>query len=510
MTEIILGPPGTGKTTTLLGIVDEELSAGTKPERVGYVSFTQRAANEAAERACRKFGLARKDLPNFRTIHSMCYQRLGVRSSDVLESDRLKEFADFAGIKMTGRWSQDGTLFGYEKGDRILFMENLSRIRCVPLRQQYEESGSDRIPWSEVERVARLLGEYKESEGLLDFTDMLSQFVEQGTVPELDVVVIDEAQDLSALQWRVIDAIVQHSGARRVLVAGDDDQAIYRWAGADVEHLIGMSGVTRVLGQSYRVPRAIREIARKPLSLVRHRREKEWSPKRDAEGRVVDGEVARVPKLSAMQEFDGESVLILARNSYILTGQIEPELKRRGLVYQRANGYPSVRPEYLEAARSWVLLRRGERVSYENARGVYKMINANEGGIRRGFKELEQLKNSETVSMGDLRERGGLVADGKWFEVLGNIPERDREYLRSALRRGESARNPRIRVSTIHGSKGGEADHVILMTEMAQQTHAEMKNNVEDEARVWYVGATRAQRKLTIVDASTARKCPWL
>ena len=54
MKTIVLGPPGTGKTTTLLNKVDDYLKQ-TDPDKVGYFAFTQKAAYEARDRAIKKF-----------------------------------------------------------------------------------------------------------------------------------------------------------------------------------------------------------------------------------------------------------------------------------------------------------------------------------------------------------------------------------------------------------------------------------------------------------------------
>ena len=71
----VFGPPGTGKTTTLLNRVDEELAKGTPPEKVAFLAFTRKAAYEARDRAAVRFNLDPKKavtlLPNHSQLMSL-------------------------------------------------------------------------------------------------------------------------------------------------------------------------------------------------------------------------------------------------------------------------------------------------------------------------------------------------------------------------------------------------------------------------------------------------------
>lgn len=498
--EIILGPPGTGKTTTLLQIVEEELSRGVPPDRIAYVSFTRRASEEAVERACKKFALNRNQFPYFRTIHALAYRQLGVKNSEVFEGARLREFANWAKIKVSGRWSEDGTLSGMEQGDRIIFLENLARVKNIPLRDLYKVSGED-LPWSEVDRVARALQIYKKENGLLDFTDILEQYVSVSTKPKLEVLLCDEVQDQSSLQWQVIEKL--SANTRRTVLAGDDDQAIYQWSGADVQRLITQPGNVTVLGQSYRVPNIIQGLANKIISRVNSRRPKEWKAK---EG---DGLISQAQTFFHT-DLTGDDILILARNTFLLKDVVEPELRRQGIIYSR-NDTSSIKPFLLQAIMDWESLRTGVSIPVTRALNLYEYFTS-QISVKRGYKKLPGFEESNYVNMTELQNNGGLLVKPElpWFEALERIPHNEKAYIIAARKRGESTLGPpRIRLSTIHSSKGGEGRHVILLTEMAKRTFKEMAKDIASESRVAYVAVTRAKERLTLVDSPNQRFYPY-
>ena len=90
---------------------------------------------------------------------------------------------------------------------------------------------------------------------------------------------------------------------------------------------------------------------------------------------------------------------------------------------------------------------------------------------------------------------------------MDRVPVKERAYITALLRRGEKFNGtPRITVSTIHGSKGGEADNVVLFTDLSGAADTTMRITPDEVHRVFYVGVTRTRKNLYLVEPQDATR----
>ena len=483
----VFGPPGSGKTTYLLGVVEKELAAGVSSARIGYFSFTRKAAHEARDRAIEKFPAldAKADFPFFRTLHSLAFFCLGMSPKDMMGVENYAEFAKEAGISLKTGLNNDEEL-NVKADNPILNEINLARIKGLDLHTHYNQSAMD-IEWFHFEFVERAYRHYKQANSLFDFTDLLEMVVQrEEDLPYLDVVIVDEAQDLSRIQWDLVQKLAKR--CKRFYLAGDDDQAVYTWAGADVKAFLAFPGRIEFLTQSHRVPSRIHTLASSIVGRIQNRQEKTWFPKAE------EGEIKHYNGFHQVDITTGEW-LILASTNYMLN-DLHNWIKSQGLLFER-QGRSSIPDKVVEAVVCWERLRAGREISLEQVKTVYSFMAPE--CITRGHRTLPKANPDILYSMATLTAHHGLQTDSIWHQVLTKIGTDKIEYLIAILRRGAKFTKPTITLSTIHGAKGGEADNVLLLTDLSPRFATEYAKDADNINRLLYVGITRAKKSLHIV-----------
>lgn len=493
-TTIIFGGPGTGKTSTLMDILDDELNAGINSERISLCSFTTKAAQEAITRACEKFNIDAKLFPWFRTIHSTAFRLINANRSQMLNHKNYRQIGILLGLKFAFKQVTAEDIYGdaHQSGDKFLFVDGLARNRMVGLKEQWRVFDGE-IDWFGLKLFSDTLKEYKERTGLMDFTDLLERCIEQECKIDVDVAIIDEAQDLSKLQWEVVNQVFK--GAQRTFIAGDDDQAIYRWGGADVEEFLDMKGKRIILEQSYRLPKEVFDFSRKIILKVKNRVTKNYQP------RGGEGEVTEHFFLDEIDIKHGTgSWLMLARNVFFLT-LFEEFVRTNGRIYI-IKGNHSIDKNIAEAIHAWEALRRGEAVKGKYVRKIYSYLGHGIG-VRTDESSMGIESNKE-YKLNTLQTKYGLLTGEVWYKAFRELGFELIEYYRAVMRSGDKLLSePEIIIDTIHSVKGGEADNVILLTDMTKKTYDAYLIDEADEHRVFYVGATRAKRNLHLIAPTT-------
>jgi len=483
---IVLGPPGTGKTTTLLNKVDDYLKE-TDPDRIGYFAFTQKAAYHARDEAIKKFNLTEDDLPYFRTLHSLAFRKLGLKKDQVMQSRHYKDLGKKLGFPVTyAEHQEDHGIFTSDS--EYLQIIQLAQLRNITPEQQYNRrEHTQDLELDKLHTIHNELKRYKKEHNLIDFNDMILNFIKSDLSPKFDVIFIDEAQDLSLMQWDMTKTIWNKS--EDTFIAGDDDQAIFKWAGADVDSFIALQDqmINLPLIQSHRIPIKVHQLAMGIINRIKHRIDKTWQPKTN------EGSLHRHFDIDSVDMSSGEW-LVLARTKHMLK-EIEDTLYRKGLYYETRHKR-SYEKDIQEAATNWEHLRQGQLLTYKQIEKIYGYMSPE----HKDKTLIQGMTKGSFYGIDQLTKDFGLKTKKVWFEAFDDAGSRRIEYLRKMRANGEQLnKKPRIELSTIHAAKGGESQNVVLLTDLTKTTLDTYEKNPDDESRLFYVGATRTKENLHII-----------
>lgn len=495
-TSLIFGPPGCGKTHTMVEKVREALRRGVSPDRIGFMSYTKKSVDEGVTRLCREFNLTRKDLPFVKTLHGLAFTALGLQRSDVMSAQDYMNIGRLLGLNFSGGtvvnpdgdWILPGDIFH----DSYLRIADRAELRMLPLEEEFRQTATHDMYYPALTRIVGTMDNYKRMTHRLSFTDMLQQYINIGEPPKLDLLIIDEAQDLVPLQWAVVRKLMQR--AEEVYFVGDDDQAIHAWAGVDIQLFLNASENKTTLTQSYRLPRAVHTLAERTVRRIAVRQPKVWYPT-EREGRVqFHMDRHTVP-------LDQGSWTVMARTNYQVT-ELANSMREDGYFFSRG-GQRSVSMELSVAMDAWERIGKGETLTKDQAKALYKRLpkSGNRKALKSGAVSALDTGDPEgRYSLDLLVNDYGLLIHQGGLEVF-DLSSDESVYIRSLQRRGTNLlEEPKIKLSTIHAMKGGEDKNIMLLTDSTK--NCAMSPDQDNEHRVFYTGQTRTMEELHIVESS--------
>jgi DNA helicase-2/ATP-dependent DNA helicase PcrA len=563
----LFGGPGCGKTTALLdrvdGILDQD---GVDHNDILVVSYTRAAASEVRERLAERLEVNPRSLQGtVCTMHAKAYDLLNLSRGDVVGESDKKEFCEEFGIEFedeyesnrrrsarsttignkiiaTSQWLQR-TRRDVADWHDVPFQWNVEEVRLPPdidpnaqTGNKYTPtwpSGDDRIDVPEAIRGWRA---YKGEQELVGFADMLERVEQRSLLPSVDYLAIDEFQDITLLQYGVYEEWKPHMDG--VIIAGDDDQVVYAWQGADPRLLLEEQGEDVILDTSYRLPSRILNVVNREISHVTERQEKDFLPRTEG-GRV---EAVRGPSMyelmrnvrGTVENSDG-SVMVLFRARYQMF-QFMDEFVGQGIPFQSLTDMRMWTDRLSDYVAAVEAIEDGEPINGLQARRLAEMLESAAFGTNDRddlFDAVDERQDAEGVDdLTDMEVDPDFVTDRAPFmpgpgsaadmvRRISSFQERSVDAYFGGDYRDVDA--DRVRVGTIHSAKGREADHVFVATDLTEKVVEQMAASVEDpeavpgvpeftkhtdpvptltdnERRVFYVGISRARERLVLLE----------
>jgi len=504
----VIAGAGTGKTRAITHRIAYASAIGVMdPQRVLAITFTARAAGEMRTRL-RTLGFPGV---NARTIHSAALKQLLYFWSSVFtgptpelltsKTPFINSAVERAGIKLpvnTRDALRDiATEIEWAKVNQIAPEDLMATQRTV----------RSRIGIDQIAKVYEAYETLKKSERTIDFEDLLllttamienEPQVRERIHDQYRFFTVDEYQDISPLQQRLIDAWL---GSRNdICVVGDPAQTIYSFAGATAAYLLGFTKrfpdaeVIR-LTTGYR---STPEILFTANSLLRRNQMgHELAPVNDhgnrpelieykTDGQEAVGVTNQITEIIS-SGISPESIAVLARTNAQLS-TFEKTFKEAGLPYQiRSNDRFFDRPEireFIRDIRQASVIPNPDISWLEELRGIAQPYLT--GSAMDGIGALIHLARE-------------LDGDDRFS------PKSLRNFLQEIEDRAQQNNPPQLPVTTLatlHAAKGLEWDRVFVVG-ISDGYLPYPEAPEEEELRLFYVGITRAREHLHLSHGGT-------
>jgi DNA helicase-2/ATP-dependent DNA helicase PcrA len=357
---LVLAGAGTGKTRVITYRMANLIAHGIRPDRILSVTFTNKAAKEMRERALKLIGKQFKLRPIVSTFHAFCVR---VLREDIDSLGYPKKFAiyDRSDQESAARTA----LRDIRLGDGTMKPSDLiNRISKWKMQGIQDHEASSHVEADFDFLAAMAYKRYQKQLracGAVDFDDLLLLTVKlfkefpdvlQRHQSKFDHVQIDEYQDTNGVQFQLIESLVKPH--RNICVVGDDDQSIYGWRGAEVEHIINFAKYfpntkTVRLENNYRCTDRILECANRLVKHNRLRHDKTLIPHKKSGSQI---------RLQAFEDETAEAEGVVQEIAYLIS-ELGVKPKQVAILF-RTNEQPRVFEQEMRRQRVPYMLVGGQ------------------------------------------------------------------------------------------------------------------------------------------------------
>lgn len=273
---LVLAGPGAGKTTTLLERINY-LAQEVDPSKILTLTFSKAQAQDMRERF-------KRNKSNFMTIHAFCY---------LIIRNFLKKYNREIRLLET-----DDSYNKYDLVKKIYYEINNKKISSEDLREFFskisymknamlEEAYLKKLRIKNALAIYRTYEDFKREHFFIDFDDMQVLALDlinndkallRSIRRRYDYIQVDEGQDTSLIQFKIIEQIAQPKN--NLLIVADDDQSIYSFRAADVSYLLNFKktypdGKILTLRENHRSTQEIVTRSQDFIKTNKHRYEKD-------------------------------------------------------------------------------------------------------------------------------------------------------------------------------------------------------------------------------------------
>ena len=534
----IWGSPGCGKTTKLMDNIhgyQSLLARGYRPSDITVLTYRKSSAHDLIDKVKKYVKADEKELRrHVGTMHAICLRLIGYPEV-ITDLDRYNFAVEFGYAPFTKLKKQDKNqdkkedydkesepeedpkdieAFGDEPectGD-LFELYTWCHNTCTPVEKWYIYPRADAIKLSsnEISKFFKNYDTYKRRIGKVDFSDMLQRVIDKNIAIDTPILMVDEFQDLTAQMYKIF--MLWYPLCDFVMIAGDPYQSIYSYMGGSPEYHLQWEADEIILGETYRLPENIKNFSQAILK---------------AEGLKPPEIMAKSGYGNAILsiEYDDEypvypTELHLIRCNYQAPA-IALRLAKAGKVFSGSSNIGWSDSE-LNLANAVIAIKMKKPLTKEQLVAVIRHFPTKVLGITSTGKTEKSVKDAyikenfgknivfypqlqtgsgilrpqvlETLKSSDPTK--GMTRNGKLFSAkIAGVIDRKELILPQELKNRK--------IMTIHAAKGLEADAAFLHTSITptiQRGIIESTKGSQAEARVWYVGSSRAIEILFIVN----------